>query len=260
MCVVLTRDVYIYIYMYVLLVQSVTFVLFHKDLPDIFLYVYGSVHRESWSVIVQQDATIYSLLYLYILLALHVSAGNSAHHQEHSSNCSTIAEGSRDGLTSATCSNYSYMCSWWWAELPTETCSASSIQRYNKLYIVASCWTITDIAFLTIPSQNMAWTIKVIFVPNWYNFDLLICWRSLILTLEAQIFHSNVLTKTVAANLHFFPRQGKLFQSRENVVFPYLWNVAFWKALLKVPPGEILCVLFGGMNEFIWGSPCTESA
>jgi len=43
---------------------------------------------------------------------------------------STTAEGSRDGLTSARCCNYSYMCSWWWVELPPETCRATSLQKY----------------------------------------------------------------------------------------------------------------------------------
>jgi len=58
---------------------------------------------------------------------------------------SAIAEGSIDGLTSARCCNYSYyMCSWWWVELPTETCRASSLQKYNKMYIVAFYWTIID--------------------------------------------------------------------------------------------------------------------
>ena len=62
-----------------------------------------------------------------------------------SSTCSTTAEGSRDGLTRARFCNYSYMCSWWWVELPAETCRESSLQKYNKLYIVASCWwTIID--------------------------------------------------------------------------------------------------------------------
>jgi len=61
------------------------------------------------------------------------------------SNSSTTAKGSRDGLTSARCCNYSYMCSWWWVELPPKTCRASSLQKYNKLYIVTSCWTIIDI-------------------------------------------------------------------------------------------------------------------
>jgi len=46
-------------------------------------YVHGSVHRESMSIIVQQDVTIYSLLYFCKLLALHVLGGNSTHHQEH---------------------------------------------------------------------------------------------------------------------------------------------------------------------------------
>jgi len=27
-------------------------------------------------------------------------------------------------LTGARCYNYSYMCSWWWVELPPETCKA----------------------------------------------------------------------------------------------------------------------------------------
>jgi len=45
---------------------------------------------------------------------------------EHSSSCSTTAEGSRDVLTSARCCNYSYMCSWWWVEsdaVITVTCA-----------------------------------------------------------------------------------------------------------------------------------------
>jgi hypothetical protein len=57
---------------------------------------------------------------------------------------SAIAEGSRDGLTSARCCNYCCMCSWWWVGSPPETCRASILQKYNKLYIVASCWTVID--------------------------------------------------------------------------------------------------------------------
>jgi len=34
-------------------------------------------------ITVQQDATIHSLLYFCKLLDLHVSGGNSTHHQEH---------------------------------------------------------------------------------------------------------------------------------------------------------------------------------
>ena len=45
-------------------------------------YVHGSVHRESMSIIVQQDATIYSLLYS-CKTYLHISGGTSTHHQEH---------------------------------------------------------------------------------------------------------------------------------------------------------------------------------
>jgi len=61
------------------------------------------------------------------------------------SSCFTTTESSRDGLTSARCCNYNYMCSWWWVELPPETSRASSLQKYNKLYIVASRWTVIRI-------------------------------------------------------------------------------------------------------------------
>ena len=107
----------------------------------------------SMSIIVQQDATIYSLLYfcklLYMFRVLTPPIIRSTYNCNYSisywSTRLSIAEGSRDGLTSTRCCNYSYMCSWWWVELPPETCRASSLQKYNKLYIVASCWTIIDI-------------------------------------------------------------------------------------------------------------------
>jgi len=43
--------------------------------------VYGTVHRNSTSVSVQQDATVHSSFYLRT--ALHVSGGFFTHHQEH---------------------------------------------------------------------------------------------------------------------------------------------------------------------------------
>jgi hypothetical protein len=64
--------------------------------------------------------------------------------RNHRSDSSTIAEGSKYGLTSARCCNYSYMCSWWWVEVPPETCR-EVLQKYNKVYIVVSCCTIIDI-------------------------------------------------------------------------------------------------------------------
>jgi len=77
------------------------------------------VHLESMTIIVQQDVTIYSLLYYCELM---FCGGNSTHHQEHisvitasdtgHSNGFTIVEIIRDGLTSAGCCNYNYMCSW----------------------------------------------------------------------------------------------------------------------------------------------------
>jgi hypothetical protein len=42
--------------------------------------VRGSVHRKNILIYIQQDATLHSLFYLEI--ALHVSGGTTAHHQE----------------------------------------------------------------------------------------------------------------------------------------------------------------------------------
>jgi len=101
---------------------------------DMFFYVHGSVHRESMSITVQQDETIYSLLYfcklLFIFRVVTQPIIRSIYNCNYSiwncrSNGSTITEGSRDGLNSARCCNYSYMCSWLWVELPPETCRAA---------------------------------------------------------------------------------------------------------------------------------------
>jgi hypothetical protein len=46
----------------------------------IFFFVHGSVHRESVSIIVQQDATLYSFYSLQT--ALRVSGNTFTHHQE----------------------------------------------------------------------------------------------------------------------------------------------------------------------------------
>jgi hypothetical protein len=44
------------------------------------LNVHGSVHRKNILIYIQQDATLHSLFYLET--ALHVSGGNTTHHQE----------------------------------------------------------------------------------------------------------------------------------------------------------------------------------
>jgi len=107
------------------------------------------MHCESVSITVQQDVTIYSLLYFCKLLYMFRvvtppvirSTYNCNYSIWHWSNClcylplwwrswncssnfSTIGEGSRDSFISARCCNYSYMCSWWRVELPPETCRA----------------------------------------------------------------------------------------------------------------------------------------
>jgi hypothetical protein len=55
------------------------------------------------------------------------------------SNFSTIAEGSRDGLTSARCCNYSYMCSYnGWSYHPKH------VEQFTEIYM-----NIYDIIYLT---------------------------------------------------------------------------------------------------------------
>ena len=47
-----------------------------------YFYVHGSVHRESMSITVQQNATIYSFI-IFLQTDLHVSDDTLIHHQEH---------------------------------------------------------------------------------------------------------------------------------------------------------------------------------
>jgi hypothetical protein len=46
-------------------------------------------------------------------------------HTETCSNSSTIAADSRNGVTNTRCCRYSCMRSWWWVEVPPETCKSS---------------------------------------------------------------------------------------------------------------------------------------
>ena len=59
-----------------------------------FLYVHGSLHRESVSITVQQDATIYSFI-TFLQTALHVSDDILTHHQEHTQTVITTSGSGR---------------------------------------------------------------------------------------------------------------------------------------------------------------------
>ena len=99
--------------------------------------VHGSVHRKNILIYIQQDATLHSLFYLET--ALHVSGGTSTHHQELKQLYlqhlvfvillllpAAIAAGSSNGMTNTRCCRYSCLRSWWWVEVPPETCRAVS--------------------------------------------------------------------------------------------------------------------------------------
>ena len=127
-------------------------------------YVSGFVHRESMSIIVQQDATIYSFI-LFLQIALRFSDDTLIHHQEHTQ---TVITTSGTGQTvfatvhwhggvgivgridvttpphQRTVANTVqpvpdvviavWVCSW---------CRAVC-RNIIKLHIVTSCWTVTD--------------------------------------------------------------------------------------------------------------------
>ena len=50
-------------------------------------------------------------------------------HTQTGSNSSTIAADSSNGVTNTRCCRYSCMRSWWWVEVPRETCRAVSIYK-----------------------------------------------------------------------------------------------------------------------------------
>jgi len=60
------------------------------------------------------------------------------YHTQTSSNSSTIAAGSRNGVTNTRCCRYTCLRSWYWVVVPPETCKA--VSWYNKLCNVASFW------------------------------------------------------------------------------------------------------------------------
>jgi hypothetical protein len=53
-------------------------------------------------------------------------------------NSSTIAADRSNGVTNTRCCRYSCMRSWWWVEVPPETCRA--VPDINKLCNFAPCW------------------------------------------------------------------------------------------------------------------------
>ena len=132
---------------------------------------YGYVHRESMSIIAQQDATIYNFN-IFLQTALHVSDETLIHHQEHTQTVITTSATGRTVFatvrwrgwvgTMGTCivnrqrtvANTVqtvpdvvitiWVCSWWRMRISSKTCRAV-FRKIIKHYIVPSCWTIIDI-------------------------------------------------------------------------------------------------------------------
>ena len=101
-----------------------------RGLPIVSIFQYVSNKMQRYTV------------YLYLETALRVSGGISTHHQEHTQLYlqrlvlvrplllpAAKAAGSSNGLTSTRYCRYSCVCSWWWVEIPPETCRA--VPRYK---------------------------------------------------------------------------------------------------------------------------------
>jgi len=72
---------------------------------------------------------IYSIWYLshnFCYLPLTWKSWNWFEHTQTSSNSSTIAADSNNGVTNTRCCRYSCLSSWWWVVVPPETCRAVS--------------------------------------------------------------------------------------------------------------------------------------
>ena len=112
-------------------------------------YVHGSMHRKSMSIIVQEDVTIYSL---FISVNCSTCFGWYLHPSSGVHITVTTASGTGQNT------RYRHLPRSWksWNSRVTVICTPDDGWRYhpkhveqfaevNKLYIVASCWTVIDI-------------------------------------------------------------------------------------------------------------------
>ena len=97
--------------------------------------VQGSVHRKYLLYdIFPMRCNITQFIYFW-KNALHFSGGISTHHQDHTQLylqflvllkplllSATIVAGSSNSLTSIRYYKYNCVCSWWWVQIPPETC------------------------------------------------------------------------------------------------------------------------------------------
>jgi hypothetical protein len=67
-----------------------------------------------------------------VCMLMHECAVGGVRHPQHTQTCSnssTLAADSSNSVTSTRCCRYSCMRSWWWVEVPPETCRA--VSRYK---------------------------------------------------------------------------------------------------------------------------------
>jgi hypothetical protein len=77
-------------------------------------------------------------------------------HTQTGSNFSTIAADSSNGVTNTRCCRYSCMHSWWWVEVPPETCKTVS-RRYILLDIYWNILTMHGPINVKPPNNTSKW-------------------------------------------------------------------------------------------------------
>jgi hypothetical protein len=101
----------------------------------VYLYLETALHVSGSTFTHHQERVQLYLKHLVFVTPLLLSAaiveefGRHPQHTQNSSNCSTIAADSSNGVTNTRCCRYSCMRSWWWVEVPPETCRA--VSRYK---------------------------------------------------------------------------------------------------------------------------------
>jgi len=129
--------------------------------------LHGSVHRNSIVIYIQQDAMLHSLFisgncstcfgwyphpssgaqttvptasgicHTVTAICCYCGRVGTAQHTQTSSNSSTIAADSSNGVTDTRCCRYGCLRSWWWVGVPPETCRAIFRKiNFVKLHLV----------------------------------------------------------------------------------------------------------------------------
>jgi len=122
------REVFLWVFKFYPWVSFSNASLSFVHLTDVF-NVHGSVPPKCIPIYIQEDATLHSLFIsgnCSTCFGWYVHPSSGAYTTVSTA---AIAAGSSNGLTNTRCCRYSCIRSWWWVEVPPETCRA--VSRYE---------------------------------------------------------------------------------------------------------------------------------